>query len=164
MRALALLMCLLAIALLMVVVNMDAPARPEQGVFVQVERSLLAIAPALPRQPANSQPPSLAPAGEMKPVSVIVCSRLGVFPRASWAEHVAVILTTDAVPGAAALERGSLPIKETAARSWQVQKIGPNAYYLRFDAWDIDELAARMTRQRVLLKRLLSINAIPEAC
>ena len=92
------------------------------------------------------------------------CSRLGVFPRQDWAERVGVILAAAQLHESVdALDEAKL-LKQDETQPWTVQKTGKDRYYLRFEAWDIDELALRMTRQRAHLKRLVSANAIPETC
>lgn len=169
MKALALVLWLAAIALLVCILQMDSLIRPRSDALLQAGRSLLAIAPA-----TAVLVPLPAPAPAPAPVSVSVsdaadpvagCSRLGIFPRRDWAERVAIILTdaTSPVPADSALRESRL-IEETPTQPWRVQRVGLDAYYLQFEAWGIDELAARMTQQRGLLKKLLSISAIPEAC
>ncbi len=170
MKALAIALWLAAIILLVCVLQMDGLVTRRAGAVVPAEHSLLAIAPraaplmsqlALVAEPA----PALDEAAlVVAPAPVAGCSRLGVFPRRDWAERVAIILTDAAilVPMAAASAPGL--IEEVPAKPWRVQRIGLDAYYLQFEAWSVDELASRMSLQRVLLKRLLSINSIPEAC
>ncbi|MES3041874.1 MAG: hypothetical protein V4730_12110 [Pseudomonadota bacterium] len=159
MKGLAWALWLSAIAILVCILQMSAVTKPHSAALGQVERSLLAIAP-----------PTVVLAQEPAPAAAIIdsiagCSKLGVFPRREWAERVATILT-DAAPSTPidAVVESSRIIEEVATVSWQVQKISSTAYYLRFDAWSLDELARRMTLQRDLLKKLLSITAIPEAC
>lgn len=166
MKGLALALWLTAIALLVCILQMNAKTSPRTDALTP-ERSLLMLVPTivpLPQEPVSAM---AAIAVAEKLAFVAGCSRLGVFPRRDWAERVAVILT-ETMPSApveaAAVAEASHLIEEAAAKPWRVQHIGLDAYYLQFDAWGIDELAARMTLQRALLKRLLSINAIPEAC
>jgi len=171
MKVLALLLWFAAMALLVGVLQMEAVVKPPSDALVPSGRSLLAIAPSsaptatLPPAAVLVSAPVPAPVVDTEPVAG--CSRLGVFPRRDWAERVAVILAGAALPApvkvSAAAEAARL-IEEVPAPPWRVQRIGLDAYYLQFDAWGIDELASRMTLQRALLKRLLSINAIPEAC
>jgi len=167
MKVLALLLWFAAMALLVGVLQMEAVVKPPSDALVPSGRSLLAIAPAAMLPPAAVLVSAAVPAPVVDPEPVAGCSRLGVFPRRDWAERVAVILAGAAWPApvkvSAAAEAARL-IEEVPAPPWRVQRIGLDAYYLQFDAWGIDELASRMTLQRALLKRLLSINAIPEAC
>lgn len=141
MKGLALALWFAASALLVCVLQLDTRVSPRSDVLVGAGR-LLVIAPPIPVAVLPQEP---VPAMAAAPVAG--CSRLGVFPRRDWAERVAAILMENA-PEA----------------SWRVQRVGLNAYYLLFEAWSIDELAARMTLQRALLKSLLSISAIPETC
>lgn len=164
MRSMALVFWLAAIVLLANIVRMNTEIRPGMGALVQPERSLLAVASSAAVMP--SQEP-VARTVVMEVAPVVGCSKLGIFPRRDWAEHVAVILASATVAGsadAAAVAEASSLIDRLAARPWRVKQVSPDAYYLQFDAWGVDELAARMTMQRELLKRLLSINVIPEAC
>lgn len=167
MKALALALWFVAVALLVCVLQMDSLIRPRSDAFLQAGRSLLAIAPAtavlVPLPAPAPAPVSVSVSDAADPVAG--CSRLGIFPRRDWAERVAIILTdaTSPVPADSALRESRL-IEETPTQPWRVQRVGLDAYYLQFEAWGIDELAARMTQQRGLLKKLLSISAIPEAC
>ena len=163
MKALALVLWLAAIALLVFIMQMDALMRPRSDVVVQAGRSLLAIAPPPAVLVQMPVPVSISVVEAAGPVAG--CSRLGIFPRRDWAERVAIILTdaTSPAPVDAALGVSRL-IEEIPTQPWRVQRVGLDVYYLQFEAWGIDELAARMTQQRGLLKKLLSINAIPEAC
>ena len=171
MKALAIAMWLTAVVLLVCVLRMDERVTRYTDAVVPAERSLLAIAqpaaallpmPALVEEPA----PALDEAASVlePPAPVAGCSRLGVFPRRDWAERVAIILTDAAIPLPMAAASPSRVIEEMPAKPWRIQRIGVDAYYLQFDAWGIDELASRMTLQRALLRKLLSITAIPEAC
>ena len=161
MKALALVLWLAAIALLACILRINGDATPVVDARPQTGRSLLAIAPAIPLLPQVS----VVAVEEVAAVSA--CSRLGVFPRRDWAERVAAIL--EEAPASASVKTSaavatSRVIDEVSVRPWRVRQVRPDAYYLQFNTWDVDELAMRMTMQRGLLKRLLSINAIPEAC
>lgn len=166
MRMLALMIWLLAAALLGGMLRMSPEAEPAKRAAELTERRLMVIAPNyVPQLRETVAPPAIDNA--KKVVFVAGCSRLGVFPRRDWAERVAAILTNASMPTAddrVAPAAFPSPPAERIMKSWRVQHIGPDAYYLQFDAWAIDELASRMTLQRELLKQLLSINAIPEAC
>jgi len=167
MKVLALLLWFAAMALLVGVLQMEAVVKPPSDALVPSGRSLLAIAPAATLPPAAVLVSAPVPAPVVDTEPVAGCSRLGVVPRRDGAERVAAILAGAAWPPpvkeSAAADAARL-IEEVPAQPWRVQRIGLDAYYLQFDAWGIDELASRMTLQRALLKRLLSINAIPEAC
>ena len=159
MKGLALVLWLAALTLLVFILQIRDDATPLADSREQAERSLLAIAMEEASLPGT--PVALA-VEEIVPVAG--CSRLGVFPRRDWAENVALILM-DARAQAPVVESPAVRmIEEVPVRPWRVRQVGPNAYYLLFDAWSIDELAARMTMQRDRLKRLLSITAIPESC
>lgn len=166
MKGLALALWFAAIALLGCILHINDDAMLLAHSRAHPERSLLAI--ALAKAPLRlQQAPVVIVSAAEEVVPVAGCSRLGIFPRRDWAEHVALILV-DAGSRAPVGESAAMPesrmIEEAPVSPWRVSQMGPDAYYLRFDAWGIDELAARMTMQRARLKRLLSINAIPEAC
>lgn len=164
MRGMALAFGLAAIVLLANIVRMNAEIRPGMETLVRPERSLLAIVSSTE---VMQSPEPVARTVAMELAPVVGCSRLGIFPRRDWAERVAVILASTRVPGsaeAAAVAEASSLNDQAAAKPWRVKQVSPDAYYLHFYVWGVDELAARMTIQRELLKKLLSINAIPEAC
>ena len=163
MKGLALVLWLAAIVLLANIVRMNVETMPGMGASVQHERSLLAV--VAPTEAVQSQE-SVVRTVVAELVPAVGCSRLGIFPRRDWAERVAVILTdARAASAETTLAAGaSSLIEEVAAKPWRVKQVSPDAYYLQFDGWSLDELAARMTLQRELLRKLLSITAIPEAC
>lgn len=159
MKALALVLWLAALTLLVFILQIRDNATPLTGSREQAEPSLLAIATeeaSLPQTPVGLAVEEVAPAAG--------CSRLGVFPRRDWAENVALILADARAQPPVVASTAARMIEEVPARPWRVRQVGPDAYYLLFDAWSIDELAARMTLQRDRLRRLLSITAIPESC
>lgn len=121
--------------------SMTSPAR----------RSLLVI--AAPQHDNKLSVPARPSAGG--------CSRLGTFPRREWADHVAALLTEGGRPDSG---EQAMPANWGSDRPWRVQRIGLDAYYLQFDAWSVDELAERITRQRNPLRRLLSTRSMPEPC
>lgn len=171
MKVLALTVWLLAIAVLVGILRMGPEVERTKSVADFSERSLLIIASNEGVQPRESisRPVIDVPKNDVakKVVLVAGCSRLGVFPRRDWAERVAVILTNATTPTSGdGVVPAALPSSaaERVVKPWRVQHIGADAYYLQFDAWSIDELASRMSLQRELLRRLLSIKAIPEAC
>ena len=166
MKSLALVLWLVAMVLLVSILRMNTELKPHTDALALPERQLLVIASAV--VPLPKKPFALAAVALVKEDAFVAgCSRLGVFPRRDWAERVAIILTNAMPPLPVVAPKAVTPshlIEEAAAKPWRVQRIDLDSYYLQFDAWSIDELAGRMTIQRALLKRLLSINAIPEAC
>lgn len=165
MKALTLLIWFVAAVLLIGVFKMEMAVSSHANDSVRALPSLLAIAPPTLAHVAVLLPEVVSkPQVSLEPSAG--CSRLGVFPRRDWAERVAAILADAPAPEPASESavNESRHVEEVKSRPWRVQRISLNAYYLQFEAWSIDELAARMTLQRAALKKLLSINAIPEAC
>lgn len=159
MKGVALVLWLAALTLLVFILQIRDDPMPLASSRQQAEHSLLAIAT---EEASLPQPPVELAVQEVVPAAG--CSRLGVFPRRDWAEDVALILMDARAQPPVAASPAVRMIEEVPARPWRVRQVGPDAYYLLFDAWSIDELAARMTLQRDRLRRLLSITAIPESC
>ena len=162
MKGLALALWLLVFTLLVGILRTTAVGESASNTAELPERSLLIIVSKV-QSSTSDVTNTVAIMPDVKTATYVVgCSRLGVFPRRDWAERVAIVLS-DAMP-AAADSSVSQPNNEQAMKSWRVQHIGQDAYYLQFNSWSIEDLAARMTLQRDVLKRLLSVRAIPEAC
>lgn len=115
--------------------------------------ALLTLAPAVvPIMAAVEQEPAQAEQVNEEVLDIKLCARLGVFPTRAWAERVAIILSEGA------------GVDTGGAAVWKVERASSSKFFLRFQAWSLDELAEKMTLQRDKLKNLVSITAIPEQC
>ena len=107
---------------------------------------LLTLAPAVvPVMAAVEQKPAQVEQVNEEVLDIKLSARLGVFPTRAWAERVAMILGH-------------------GAGVWKVERASSSKFFLRFQAWNLDEKKKKMTLQRDKLKNLVSITAIPEQC
>ena len=152
MKSLALMLWLIVVSLLVCIIRVDSTRMVQRQQAPQsMDRGLLMIATAEPVNISDSLPATL-PEG---------CSRLGIFPRRDWAEHVAMLLAKAALISEG---RNSMQSVSSIEPSWQIQRTGRNEFYLQFDEWSVDELAERLMLQRSSLKQLVSVRSIPESC
>lgn len=152
MKSLALMLWLIVVSLLVCIIRVDSTRMVQRQQAPQsMDRGLLMITTAEPVNISDSLPATL-PEG---------CSRLGIFPRRDWAEHVAMLLAKAPLNSE---WRNSMQSVSSIEPSWQIQRTGRNEFYLQFDEWSVDELAERMMLQRSSLKRLVSVRSIPEPC